>query len=111
MDSQLTCSDIATLQFGVASSDGRLSANQDSLIFEPLNKLVGFGPYRLARQDIRAVRRQLLRKRSINNQVQTAVEIELVSGEIYQFIVAEPDKWLKLLSRNSNIQPAVHSCK
>lgn len=100
MESYPSFTALATLQVGVASSDGRLSVTQDYLIFEPLNKLVGFGPYHLARKDICRVRRNMLRKLSINNQVHAALEVLLTSGETYQFIVADTERWLRLLAVN-----------
>ncbi|WP_417761518.1 hypothetical protein [Shewanella sp.] len=91
------CSALATIQVGVARSDGRLSINSKQLTFEPLNKQVGFGPYCLEREQIRSVRHNILREQTITNQLQSALEIELNSGETYQFIIADTDKWLSLL--------------
>lgn len=101
MESIKACSDLATIQVGVARSDGRLTINSKQLTFEPLNKQVGFGPYCLAREDIRSVRRNIFREQTITNQLQSALQIELISGETYQFIIADTDKWLDLLQAES----------
>ncbi|MCH1918720.1 hypothetical protein L9G15_04665 [Shewanella sp. A3A] len=100
MESTKACSALATIQVGVARSDGRLTINGKQLTFEPLNKQVGFGPYFLDRDDIRSVRRNIFREHTITRRLQSALEIELNSGETYQFIIADTDKWLSLLQHS-----------
>ncbi|WP_052074538.1 hypothetical protein [Shewanella mangrovi] len=91
------CRSLATIQFGIARSDGHLSVNGDDLTFEPLNKQVGLGPYHLRRQDISHVRRDISRAEQLRDIDIERLEVELRNGEIYRFIINDSAKWLELL--------------
>ncbi|WP_194866566.1 hypothetical protein [Pseudoalteromonas sp. PPB1] len=57
MNKTPTSVSLATIQNGVARSDGKLSATKDVLIFEPLNKKFGLGPYYIERSAISKIER------------------------------------------------------
>ncbi|WP_406667502.1 hypothetical protein [Gallaecimonas sp. GXIMD1310] len=88
----------ATLQVGVAKADGKLALTTDEVLFSPYNQQLGLGPYRFARSAINAVSKCLGKGGGLLPVTTDAIRVTLSNGQVYEFIVAEPEQWLTALA-------------
>ncbi|MDR5867479.1 PH domain-containing protein [Halomonas koreensis] len=92
-------SSVATIQNGVARADGKLYVTETNIYFEPYNKKLGLGPYELERNEISKVEKCLGKGGGIFPVTSDAIQITLLDGSEYQFILANPKEWINLLSK------------
>ncbi|KNC66532.1 hypothetical protein [Pseudoalteromonas ardens] len=98
MNKTSTSVSIATIQNGVARSDGKLSATKDALIFEPLNKKFGLGPYHIERSAISKIERCYGTGAGILPVTTEAIRVTLINDHSYEFIIANAKEWLAHLN-------------
>ncbi|MBY5991326.1 hypothetical protein [Ferrimonas balearica] len=84
----------ATLQLGVARSDGHLSLTPTELHFAPLNDHLGLGPYALTLDKITKVVRCWGKGAGVMPLTDEGVEITLSDGRQLQFVLANAELWL-----------------
>jgi len=89
---------VATSQNGVARADGKLIVTKKLIRFSPYNKALGLGPYEFERSDIAKVEQCWGKGGGILPVTSDAIKITLVDGCVYQFILANPQEWISLLS-------------
>ncbi|MEC4088525.1 hypothetical protein [Pseudoalteromonas rubra] len=93
MNKTPTSVSIATIQNGVARSDGKLSATKDVLIFEPLNKKFGLGPYYIERSAISKIEMYYGKGAGVLPVTTEAIRVTLINGHSYEFIIANAKEW------------------
>ncbi len=98
MQETIIKSSVTTIQNGVARADGKLYVTENSINFDPYNKKLGLGPYELKRRDVSKVGKCLGKGGGIVPVTSDAIQITLVDGSEYQFILSNPKEWLSLLS-------------
>ncbi|QSX38262.1 hypothetical protein [Shewanella sedimentimangrovi] len=98
MESQTIKSTVAAVQNGVARADGKLSLTVSDLSFVPYNTQLGLGPYSIPRGEITKVEKCLGKGGGIMPVTRDALRITLDGGKQFEFILANPEDWLALLS-------------
>ncbi|RVU40256.1 hypothetical protein EOE67_06585 [Rheinheimera riviphila] len=88
---------LATVQQGAAHCDGYLSVSATELHFAPFNQAYGLGPYHLKRHDISKVDLASGKGGGFIPLLSEAICITMADSREYQFILAEPERWLELL--------------
>ncbi|WP_105168332.1 hypothetical protein [Pseudoalteromonas sp. T1lg23B] len=88
----------ASVQNGVAKADGMLSVTDQQLTFEPFNKQIGMGPYAIDRAKIVKVEKCQGLGAGILPITESAIRVILDDKHSYEFILAEPEQWLTMLS-------------
>ncbi|MEJ2765664.1 hypothetical protein VV869_17055 [Photobacterium sp. MCCC 1A19761] len=97
MSEQMLKSSIATVQCGVARADGKLWVTESELQFEPHNQAFGLGPYRIERKSIAHVEKCLGKGGGFIPVTTDAIRITLSDGQVFEFILANPEQWLAVL--------------
>ncbi|MDF0534186.1 hypothetical protein KDN34_15245 [Shewanella yunxiaonensis] len=87
----------ATVQLGVAKADGRLVLEHQRLTFEPFNRQLGMGPYQIALSSIVSAKKCRGTAAGVFPISCDALELQLQDGSVYQFIVANPQEWIREL--------------
>ncbi len=98
MSDSTTIASVATVQVGVARADGTLSLTDSEVIFEPFNQQFGLGPYAFKRSDIASVTPCLGKGGGIIPLTTDAIRIRLANAQVYEFIIAEPKRWIERLT-------------
>ena len=98
MQENIIKSSVTTIQNGVARADGKLYVTENNINFAPYNKELGLGPYELKRREVSKVEKCLGKGGGIFPVTSDAIQITLVDGSEYQFILSNPKEWLSLLS-------------
>jgi hypothetical protein len=88
---------LATLQQGAAHCDGYLSLSATELHFVPFNQAYGLGPYHLQRHEISKVEPCRGTGAGFIPLVSEAMSITMADSRQYQFILAQPERWIALL--------------
>ena len=96
----LVKSGLATVQKGVAKSDGKLTLNTSELHFTPFNQQLGMGPYVIQLDTITAITKCWGRGGGIIPITSNGIELSIRGGGQFQFIVANPEEWIALLQRD-----------
>ncbi|CAM3994440.1 hypothetical protein [Pseudoalteromonas byunsanensis] len=98
MQQQIIKRSNASIQSGVAKADGMLSITDKQLTFEPFNKQIGMGPYAIDRAKIAKVEKCQGVGAGILPITDSAIRVILDDKHTYEFILAEPEQWLTMLS-------------
>ncbi|GGP88201.1 hypothetical protein [Shewanella ulleungensis] len=88
----------ATLQAGVAKSDGKLTLTTSHINFEPYNKQLGLGPYTFELSHIIKVKKSMAKGAGILPLSTDAIELTFTDNQIKTFILANADEWMRLLT-------------
>lgn len=89
----------ATVQQGVAKADGQVTLTQLQLGFTPYNETLGLGPYTVILSDIASVEKSVAKGAGILPLSSEAISISCKDGSRYEFILANADEWVSLLSQ------------
>ena len=87
-----------TLQKGVVHADGELVITEDSFHFTPYNQSFAPGPYKFPKADIASVEGTTARGGGLIPLSQEAVRITLKDGQCFEFILADPNKLIEVLT-------------
>ena len=97
MNNKILKSSTATYQGGVARADGKFYVTQGEVRFEPYNESAGLGPYTFTRSAIVKIEKSAGRGAGILPLTSDAITITLDKEDTYDFILANPDEWIRLL--------------
>ena len=97
MNNEILKSSTATYQSGVVKADGKLYITQGEVRFEPYNERAGLGPYTLTRSAIVKIEKSVGTGAGILPLTSDAITITLENEDTYDFIIANPDEWIRLL--------------
>ncbi|MBW4965921.1 hypothetical protein KZZ04_06025 [Pseudoalteromonas sp. CR1] len=97
MNNKILKSSTATYQNGVAKADGKFYVTQGEVRFEPYNERAGLGPYTLSRSAIIKIEKSVGKGAAILPLTYDAITITLENEDTYDFILANPDEWIRLL--------------
>lgn len=97
MNNKILKSSTATYQGGVAKADGKFYVTQGEVRFEPYNESAGLGPYTFTRSAIVKIEKSAGRGAGILPLTSAAITITLDNEDTYDFILANPDEWIRLL--------------
>jgi hypothetical protein len=97
MTAQLTSP--ATLQMGAMRSDGRLSLNEHGLSFRPMSQSLSLGALSIALVDIVQVEQCIAKGAGFLPISEQAMRVSLISGKCYEFVLADQDKWVEVLTQ------------
>jgi hypothetical protein len=97
MNNKILKSSTATYQSGVAKADGKFYVTQGEVRFEPYNERAGLGPYTLTRSAIVKIEKSVGTGAGILPLTSDAITITLENEDTYDFILANPDEWIRLL--------------
>ena len=89
----------ATVQNGVAKADGKFWITETDIHFAPYNKDYGLGPLKIERSSISKVEKCLGKGAGILPITSDAIEVSLLDGRTFQFIVSNPNELVVLLSK------------
>ncbi|MCG7650709.1 MULTISPECIES: hypothetical protein [Alteromonas] len=89
----------ATVQNGVAKADGKFWITETDIHFAPYNKDYGLGPLKIERSSISKVEKCLGKGAGILPITSDAIEVSLLDGSTFQFIVSNPNELVVLLSK------------
>ena len=96
MNNKILKSSTATYQSGVAKADGKFYVTQGEVRFEPYNGSAGLGPYTLSRSAIIKIEKSVGKGAGILPLTHDAITITLKNNDTYDFILANPDEWIRL---------------
>lgn len=98
MQAQTVKESMATVQSGVAKADGKLLVTEQDIVFEPFNKELGLGPYTFSRSQINNIDKCSGKGAGILPITADGIRITLNNHDVFEFILANPDEWLSVLS-------------
>jgi hypothetical protein len=88
----------ASVQQGVAKADGQVVLTDDTLDFTPYNEGLGLGPYTVALANITKVEKTSAKGAGILPLSNDAIRISCNDGSHLEFILANADEWVSLLT-------------
>ncbi|OFC71457.1 hypothetical protein [Alteromonas confluentis] len=89
----------ATVQNGVAKADGKFWITETEIHFSPYNKDFGLGPLKIERSSISKVEKCSGKGAGILPITTDAIEVSLLDGSSFQFIVSNPNELIVLLGK------------
>ncbi|MCG9696777.1 hypothetical protein [Shewanella sp. Isolate11] len=103
MDDSQSKTSQASFQKGAIRVDGRLTKTREQLCFEAHDPKSYYGPYQLLLSDIVKIKSCWGKGAGILPITPNGVEVTMENGEHYQFIVADNQAWINLLTHELQV--------